>query len=128
PAWPAPGRSSWRASSVIDGDRRGRVVSPASAPGWPGMSRPAGPGLRLGPHHIQIARVVGQILRPAAVTPDPRRAGTDALHRQTRRRLRRPGTYRAGRLRRPSRAGPGAANTSPTTPHAQRMRTAAVSG
>ena len=46
-----------------------------------------------------IARVIGQVLRPAAVTLDPRRADTDALHRQTSRHLRRPVGGSTGRPR-----------------------------
>ena len=65
-----------------------------------------GPGKRLGPHHIEIARVVGQLLRQAALTPDPRCAGTDTLHRQISRHLRRPVRGSTGRLRRPACAGP----------------------
>src|SRR5215472_14458644 len=103
---------------------RRRLGRPAG-PGGPGGP---GPGQRLGPHHIGVARVVRQFLRPAALTPDPRRAGTDPLHILTSRHLRRPGTRSPGRRRRPSCAGPAAANTSPATPRAQRIRATAVSG
>jgi hypothetical protein len=35
---------------------------------------------RPGPDHIGVSRVSRKVLRPGALTPDPRPAGTDALH------------------------------------------------
>jgi len=122
------GSGLWLALTGYHRDRRecgaGRLrwlPSPGRRPERNSSHRQQDEGLR--------KRVGWQILRPAAPTPDPRCAGTDAVHVLTSRHLRRPVRGSPGRLRRPSRAGRGgAANTSPTIPQAQRMRATAVSG
>jgi hypothetical protein len=61
----------------------------------------------LGPDHIWISRVVGQVLRPWTFTPDSRPDGTDALHQLASCHVRGPVTGRSGRLWVPSGAGSG---------------------
>ena len=114
---PAPSGLSWRASLSLAFALRARHG------GQPGA------GQRLDPDHIGVSRIGGQVLRPTALPLGPRRKGADALHIRTSRHRRNPATGSPSRLRRPSCAEPGrAANTSSTTPRAQRIRTTAVSG
>ena len=52
----------------------------------PGRGRP-GTGQRLGPDHIWVPRVGRRVLRPGALTPDPRPVDADALHHPASRHL-----------------------------------------